>query len=40
MSHVSFGAVKEPLELQTVGVPVSDDIADLSHYSGENENAN
>lgn len=40
MSHVSFGAIQQPLKLQPVGIPVRDDVANLPHYSGENEHAN
>lgn len=40
MSHVSFGAIQKPLELQAVGIPVGDDVANLPNYSGENEHAN
>lgn len=40
MSHISFGTIQKPLELQPVGIPVGDDIPHLSHYRGEYEDAN
>lgn len=40
MPHVSFGAIKQTFELQTVGIPVGDHVANLTNYSGENEHAN
>lgn len=39
MPHISLGAVQEPLELETVRVPVGDDIADLANDGREYEDA-
>lgn len=38
--HVGLGAVQEPLELETVRVPVRDDVADLADDGREYEDAN
>lgn len=38
--HVGLGAVQEPLELETIRVPVRDDIADLADDGREYEDAN
>ena len=40
MSHISFGAIQKSLKLQSVSIPVGDDIPHLAHYSGEYEHAN
>lgn len=39
VSHVSLGAIQQPLELESVGVPVSDDVAHLPHDRREYEYA-
>jgi hypothetical protein len=39
MSHISFGAVQQPFEFQTIGVTVGDDVAHLTDNCGENEHA-
>lgn len=37
--HVGLGAVQEPLELETIRVPVGDDVADLADDGREYEDA-
>lgn len=37
--HISLGAVQESLELETVRVPVGDDVADLADDGREYEDA-
>lgn len=37
--HVGLGAVQEPLELQTIRVPIGDDVADLADDGREYEDA-
>lgn len=37
MSHVGLGPVQQPLELQSIGVPIRYDVAHLAHNGGEDE---
>jgi glutaminase len=40
MSHVSFGTIQQSFKLQSVGISVCNNVANLPNYSGENEHAN
>lgn len=40
MSHVGLGAVQQPFELQSICVPIRNNIAHLTDYCGENKHAN
>lgn len=40
MPHIGLGTVQQPLELQSICVPVRNHIAHLTDYCGENKNAN